>query len=162
MWIYPNRKRVGLSGWSVVAAIDDLNRVMGPTLTSVGFQLDEVDDAVTYGERPAWAVYYRGSDSKLPVSARGRDRLHAGPTRCAERVWALERVRDGALCWRSVMSMTDWRRRLWMHGPIFDGHGAKRCSTHTSWPLTKHYCRGTKWVTKESSTTSNRLLSFIR
>ncbi|OBK17146.1 hypothetical protein A5636_23600 [Mycobacterium asiaticum] len=46
---------------------------MGPALTGRGFQLDEADDAVWYRKRPAWAVYYRGSECKLQVCWSARE-----------------------------------------------------------------------------------------
>ncbi|OBK29754.1 hypothetical protein A5634_17670 [Mycobacterium asiaticum] len=46
---------------------------MGSTFADLGFQLDEVNDAVTYGERPAWAVFYLGSDCKLQVCWSARE-----------------------------------------------------------------------------------------
>ncbi|ALR10823.1 hypothetical protein MYCSP_04350 [Mycobacteroides saopaulense] len=35
--------------------------------------LDEVQDAVSYGDRPAWAIYYRGLDCKLQICSSLRD-----------------------------------------------------------------------------------------
>ena len=46
---------------------------MGPMLSDNGFQLDEVQDSIIYGERPAWAVYYRGKDCKLQVCWSARE-----------------------------------------------------------------------------------------
>lgn len=40
---------------------------LGPTLSHEGFELDEVQDDITYGDRAAWAIYYRSSDCKLQV-----------------------------------------------------------------------------------------------
>lgn len=38
----------------------ELKRFLDPTLTNAGFELDEIVDPIEYGERPAWAVFYRG------------------------------------------------------------------------------------------------------
>jgi hypothetical protein len=46
---------------------------MGATLTALGFALDGVNPDVLYGERPAWAVFYRGPDCKLQVCWSDRD-----------------------------------------------------------------------------------------
>ncbi|OBK44354.1 hypothetical protein [Mycobacterium sp. 1081908.1] len=51
----------------------DVERYMGPTLAALGFQLDEVDADAVYGERPAWAVFYRGPDCKLQVCWSARE-----------------------------------------------------------------------------------------
>jgi hypothetical protein len=51
----------------------ELERFLEPTLSHAGFKLDEVDDAAIYGSRPAWAIYYRGHDSKLQVCWSARD-----------------------------------------------------------------------------------------
>jgi hypothetical protein len=51
----------------------DVERYMGPTLAALGFHLDEVDADVVYGERPAWAVFYRGPDCKLQVCWSARE-----------------------------------------------------------------------------------------
>jgi hypothetical protein len=52
---------------------DEVDRYMGPTLSRVGFTLEEVDKAIRYAERPAWAVYYRGPDCKLQVCWSARE-----------------------------------------------------------------------------------------
>ena len=46
---------------------------MGPTLARAGFVLDEVQQGVAYGERPAWAVYYCSDDCKLQVCWSARE-----------------------------------------------------------------------------------------
>jgi hypothetical protein len=51
----------------------ELDQFLDPTLSDVGFKLDEVQDAATYGGRPAWALYYRNSDCKLQVCWSARD-----------------------------------------------------------------------------------------
>jgi hypothetical protein len=43
----------------------ELDRFLEPTLSNAGFKLDEVQDSIVYGDRPAWAVYYRNNDCKL-------------------------------------------------------------------------------------------------
>jgi hypothetical protein len=50
-----------------VAGYDDVDRYVGPLLSQLGFEPDGVDEAIQYGERPAWAVYYRGEDCKFQV-----------------------------------------------------------------------------------------------
>jgi hypothetical protein len=39
----------------------------------MGFVLDEVQEGITYSERPAWAVYYRRDDCKLQVCWSSRE-----------------------------------------------------------------------------------------
>jgi hypothetical protein len=51
----------------------ELEGFLEPTLSHAGYKLDEVDDAAIYGNRPAWAIYYRGKDSKLQVCWSARD-----------------------------------------------------------------------------------------
>lgn len=51
----------------------EVDQFMGPTLSRVGFDLDEIHDPITYGERPAWAVYYRSEDCKLQVCWSARE-----------------------------------------------------------------------------------------
>lgn len=51
----------------------DVERYMGSTLAALGFHLDEVDADAVYGERPAWAVFYRGPDCKLQVCWSARE-----------------------------------------------------------------------------------------
>jgi hypothetical protein len=48
-------------------SFSDVDYYMGSKLAALGFDLDEVDAGVVYGERPAWAVFYRGPDCKLQV-----------------------------------------------------------------------------------------------
>ena len=66
----------------------DVERYMGSTLAAIGFDLDETDADVVYGDRPAWAVFYRGPDCKLQcaVVSGGRSRLYARSAKHAERV----------------------------------------------------------------------------
>jgi hypothetical protein len=52
---------------------NDVERYMGSTLTALGFELDEVEPDVMYGERSAWAVFYRRPDCKLQVCWSARD-----------------------------------------------------------------------------------------
>jgi hypothetical protein len=42
-------------------------------LSNAHFELDEVQDSVIYGARPAWALYYRSKDCKLQVCWSARD-----------------------------------------------------------------------------------------
>ncbi|MGV0872047.1 hypothetical protein [Mycolicibacterium sp. XJ879] len=51
----------------------ELKEFLDPTLSSAGFELDEVQDGITYGDRPAWAVYYRRTDCKLQICWSARD-----------------------------------------------------------------------------------------
>lgn len=51
----------------------DVERFLEPTLSHAGFKLEEIDDAAIYGDRPAWAVYYRGQDCKLQICWSARD-----------------------------------------------------------------------------------------
>lgn len=51
----------------------ELVRFLEPTLRQASFSLDKVEDAVIYGDRPAWAIYYRGQDCKLQVCWSARD-----------------------------------------------------------------------------------------
>ncbi|WP_233428560.1 hypothetical protein [Mycolicibacter heraklionensis] len=43
----------------------ELDQYLGRTLSWAGLEMDEVQDALTYGDRRAWAIFYRGSDCKL-------------------------------------------------------------------------------------------------
>jgi hypothetical protein len=52
---------------------EEVSRFLDSTLSHAGFTLDEVEAATTYGERPAWAIYYRGQDCKLQVCWSARD-----------------------------------------------------------------------------------------
>jgi hypothetical protein len=51
----------------------DVERFLGPTLSHFGFKLDEIQDNEIYGDRAAWAVYYRGKDCKLQICWSARD-----------------------------------------------------------------------------------------
>ncbi|MED5815258.1 hypothetical protein VST63_23100 [Mycolicibacterium sp. 050232] len=53
--------------------VDDVDKYLGSTLARLGFRLDAVDSTVAYGDRPAWAVYYRSIDCKLQVCGSARD-----------------------------------------------------------------------------------------
>lgn len=57
----------------MTACPTDVDRYLGPTLAKLGFIPQAVDSTVTYGDRPAWAVYYRGIDCKLQVCWSARD-----------------------------------------------------------------------------------------
>lgn len=54
-------------------SVGDVEKYLGSTIAKLGFTLDKVDDSITYGERPAWAVYYRASDCKLQVCWSARE-----------------------------------------------------------------------------------------
>ncbi|MGO4442217.1 hypothetical protein AB4Z42_02550 [Mycobacterium sp. 2YAF39] len=51
----------------------EVDRFLEPTLLNAGFKLDEVQEAIVYGNRPAWAVYYRDNDCKVQVCWSARD-----------------------------------------------------------------------------------------
>ena len=51
----------------------DLEKRLGRTLAGLGFRMEKADSAVVYGDRPAWAVYYRGPDCKLQVCWSARE-----------------------------------------------------------------------------------------
>jgi hypothetical protein len=56
-----------------MSASADAKAHLGPALTRLGFSLEAADEDVVHGERPAWAVYYRGTDCKLQVCWSARD-----------------------------------------------------------------------------------------
>jgi hypothetical protein len=66
-------RRLGVRGRQVAMKRSDLERFLEPTLSRAGFKLDEVQDALTYGGRSAWAIYYRGPDCKLEICWSARD-----------------------------------------------------------------------------------------
>ena len=51
----------------------DLDRFLAPTLSHAGLELDEVDDATIYQNRPGWVIYYRGRGCKLQICWSARD-----------------------------------------------------------------------------------------
>ena len=51
----------------------EVERLLEPTLSHAGFKLDGIHDAAIYGDRPAWAVYYRGQDCKPQIRWSARD-----------------------------------------------------------------------------------------
>ncbi len=51
----------------------DLDRFLRSTLNEAGFTLEQVDEPSVYGDRPAWALYYRGKDCKLQICWSARD-----------------------------------------------------------------------------------------
>jgi hypothetical protein len=51
----------------------ELERFLGPKLSHFGFKLDEMQDDEIYGDRAAWAIYYRGQDCKLQICWSARD-----------------------------------------------------------------------------------------
>ena len=50
-----------------------VDRHMGAAFAKFGFVCDGVDDALVYGDRPAWAVYYHGEECRLQVCWSARD-----------------------------------------------------------------------------------------
>jgi hypothetical protein len=51
----------------------DVDHFLGPTLSGMGFELDEVQPDLSYKERPAWAVFYRRDDCKLQICWSARE-----------------------------------------------------------------------------------------
>jgi len=51
----------------------DVEQYMGSTFAAHGFELVEIAANLVYGERPAWAVFYRGPDCKLQVCWSSRE-----------------------------------------------------------------------------------------
>lgn len=51
----------------------ELASFLDRTLSEAGFVLDEVQESATYGNRPAWAIYYRRPDCKLQICSSVRD-----------------------------------------------------------------------------------------
>lgn len=45
----------------------ELDQYLGRTLSRVGLEMDEVQDDLTYADRGAWAIFYRGADCKLQL-----------------------------------------------------------------------------------------------
>lgn len=52
---------------------DEVDRYLGRLFASFGLAPDGVDAEIEYGERPAWAVYYRGTDCKVQVCWSARE-----------------------------------------------------------------------------------------
>jgi hypothetical protein len=50
-----------------------LDRFLAPTLSRAGLELDEVNDATIYQNRPGWVIYYRGRGCKLQICWSARD-----------------------------------------------------------------------------------------
>jgi len=51
----------------------EVEQYMGGLLTRLGFIRDGGDSNLIYGERPAWAVYYRSADCRLQVCWSARE-----------------------------------------------------------------------------------------
>lgn len=51
----------------------EVERFLGSTLSDAGFKIDEIHDAEIYGDRAAWAIYYRGRDCKLQICWSARE-----------------------------------------------------------------------------------------
>lgn len=51
----------------------ELKQFLQPSLSSAGFELDEVQDALSFGDRPAWAMFYRNRECKLQICWSARD-----------------------------------------------------------------------------------------
>lgn len=56
----------------------DVQIIVGPVLTELGFVLDEIDDTPDEGGRSQHVVYYRSSDCKIQVYQSSRE----GETNC--------------------------------------------------------------------------------
>jgi hypothetical protein len=63
---------VALGARSGKMKMTEMEQFLEPTLSHVGFKLDEIQDD-TYGDRAAWAIYYRGQDCKLQICWSARD-----------------------------------------------------------------------------------------
>jgi hypothetical protein len=50
-----------------------LERFLAPTLADAGFYLEEIREHISYQNRPAWVIYYRGGDCKLQILWSARD-----------------------------------------------------------------------------------------
>lgn len=53
---------------------DEVQSIVGPLLTSLGFRLDAIDNGVDEGGRLGAVIYYRGEDCKLQVYWSARER----------------------------------------------------------------------------------------
>jgi hypothetical protein len=51
----------------------EVQSVVGPLLADLGFELDEIDDAVDEGGRPGSVVYYRSRDCKIQIYKSSRE-----------------------------------------------------------------------------------------
>lgn len=51
----------------------DLAEFLGPDTAAEGLVIDEILDPWSYGDRPAWAIFYRGQDCKVQVCRSTRD-----------------------------------------------------------------------------------------
>lgn len=51
----------------------DVQKIVGPVLTHLGFTLDGADDSPDEGGRPRHVVYYRSNDCKIQVYKSRRD-----------------------------------------------------------------------------------------
>jgi hypothetical protein len=56
-----------------VSFADDVESVVAPTLVKLGFVIDEIDDSVDEGGRPAAVVYYRSPDCKVQIYKSSRE-----------------------------------------------------------------------------------------
>jgi hypothetical protein len=56
-----------------VSFADDVEAVVGPMLMKRGFVLDEIDDSIDEGGRPAAVVYYRSTDCKIQIYKSSRE-----------------------------------------------------------------------------------------
>lgn len=52
---------------------DEVEQHLGAVLSRRGFTLVATEPDIVYGERPAWAVYYRGADCKLQICWSARE-----------------------------------------------------------------------------------------
>ncbi|WP_457125856.1 hypothetical protein [Mycobacteroides abscessus] len=65
--------------------VDNVQRIIGPLLTNLGFELDGIDENVDEGGRSGIAIYYKSKDCKLQVywsSREGEINCMIGP------IWA--------------------------------------------------------------------------
>jgi len=56
----------------------EVQAIIGPQLSTMGFVLDQIDDPTDEGGRPLSVVYYRGSDAKIQIYKSSRE----GETNC--------------------------------------------------------------------------------
>lgn len=52
---------------------EELARFLGPDMAAAGLVIDEILDPWSYGDRPAWAIFYRGQDCKVQVYRSARN-----------------------------------------------------------------------------------------
>ena len=66
-------KFVDVRGSQLAVKPAELNRFLKPILSTAGFELDEIQDSLSFGDRPAWAMYYRSHECQLQICWSARD-----------------------------------------------------------------------------------------